>query len=93
MMGATPPEAAHRDLGASEDRSRMARPWRHARDGLIAAAAFGTGLIAGALPSGRFGGLASVSRAGARIAPPATAPSVAGVARRTSRRTSRRVGR
>ncbi|MHB2208219.1 hypothetical protein [Methylobacterium sp. CM6257] len=67
--------------------------WRLARGGLIAAAAFGAGLMTDAQPSGQFSGLPSVSQAEARIGRPATATSVAGVARRTSRRTARRVGR
>ncbi|MGT2478052.1 hypothetical protein ACU4GR_02290 [Methylobacterium oryzae CBMB20] len=67
--------------------------WRLARNGLIAVAAFGTGLMTDGQPSGRHRGLPSVSQAEARIGRPATATSVASVARRTSRRTARRVGR
>lgn len=71
----------------------MALNSRLVRSSLIAAAAFGAGLITDALPSGRFDGLAAVSRAEARVGRPATATSVAGVSRRASRRTARRVGR
>ncbi|MDP4003254.1 hypothetical protein [Methylobacterium sp. NEAU K] len=56
--------------------------WRLARSGLIGAAAFGIGLMTGAPPSGLFNGRPSVSQAEARIGRPATATSVAGVARR-----------
>lgn len=67
--------------------------WRLVRSGLIAAAAFGAGLMTDAPPSGWLSGAPPVSQAEARIGRPATATSVAGVARRTTRRTARRVGR
>lgn len=65
--------------------------WRLVRSGLIAAAAFGTGLMIEALPSWQSSGFSFGSRAEARIGRPATATSVAGVTRRATRRTARRV--
>lgn len=79
--------------GRSEVRAMTKMGWRLARNGLIAAAAFGTGLMIDAQHPGWDRGIPSVSQAEARIGRPATATSVAGVARRTSRRTARRVGR
>jgi hypothetical protein len=80
-------------FGPSVVRVMTGMSWRLMRSGLVAAAAFGAGLMIEARPSGWFSGRHPVSQADARVGRPATATSVAGVARRASRRTVRRVVR